>query len=419
MIKFGPAGDFTLRLSRADHRRDFQQLYASHVDFVWRNLRRQGVPDMSIEDAVQDVFIVAHRKLPSFAGRSSLRTWIYAIARRVAFRYRRSASRTERKREALAHVPPDTGGLEHRLVLREAARILRDFLDTLDAPKREAFVLGVLEGFTRNELGEALGVRPNTAYSRLRAAREAFEARFGPSTLEPAAALLDGDRLATGPTPSERERVRMAASALLLEVADTATVSLGVKLAITGVVFAAAAAVAVAARTTESERESPRVQLEPAAAPPPAFPSPPDFEPASISGSRRAVVEPSSPLRQAATRSATASTSHRRDPDPPEPTSTLARETDLMQRVRQALAGEQFETALDLVGEHEREFGQGLLVLERRVSQVVALCRLGREAQAEKAGRRFLDEHPDHPLAAVVARNCPLIKRSPSGDSPR
>src|SRR5688572_24262740 len=59
-------------------------LYEEHFQFVWRSLRRLGVREADVPDAVQDVFLVVHRKLPEFEGRSKVTTWLFGIALRVA-----------------------------------------------------------------------------------------------------------------------------------------------------------------------------------------------------------------------------------------------------------------------------------------------------------------------------------------------
>src|SRR5687767_11675524 len=62
----------------------FEEIYDRHVDVVWRALRRFGVAESSIEDAVQEVFLVAFRKLETFEGKSAVSTWLYGIAAHVA-----------------------------------------------------------------------------------------------------------------------------------------------------------------------------------------------------------------------------------------------------------------------------------------------------------------------------------------------
>src|SRR5262245_54373284 len=69
----------------------FAEVYAQYFRAMWRALRRLGVEPSGLDDAVQDVFVVVHRRLAEFDGRS-LRAWLYAIAVRVASDHRRSAS---------------------------------------------------------------------------------------------------------------------------------------------------------------------------------------------------------------------------------------------------------------------------------------------------------------------------------------
>jgi RNA polymerase sigma-70 factor (ECF subfamily) len=78
----------------------FDDAYERHVDSVSRALVALGVPAACVDDAVQDVFIVVHRRLAEFEGRASLKTWILAIATRVAREYRRRARRADHLRGA-------------------------------------------------------------------------------------------------------------------------------------------------------------------------------------------------------------------------------------------------------------------------------------------------------------------------------
>jgi RNA polymerase sigma-70 factor (ECF subfamily) len=155
---------------------DFSAVYEQYFDFVWRTCRRLGVPERNTDDAVQDVFIVVHRRLCDFEGRSSLKSWIFGIARRVSKDHRRRISRKERG-EALPETLADPSGNSplESVQKREAVRLLHHLLESLDDDKREVFVLAELEQMTVPEIATSIDVNVNTVYSRLRAARKAFE----------------------------------------------------------------------------------------------------------------------------------------------------------------------------------------------------------------------------------------------------
>lgn len=151
----------------------FADVYEAHVAFVWRVARRLGVPDASLDDAVQDVFLVVHDKLPTFEGRSSMRTWIYGIVRRVARDHRPSAR--ERPLDDAPEAPSEAASAHERVERAEALALLHALLSTLDDDKREVYVLAELEEMPMPEVAEALGLNVNTAHARLRAARNAME----------------------------------------------------------------------------------------------------------------------------------------------------------------------------------------------------------------------------------------------------
>lgn len=152
------------------------EIFRQYAPFVWRALRRLGVPEADVEDVCQEVFVVVHRKLGDFEGRSSLRTWIYGICARTASDYRRSG---RVRREVVTDAPPDTaheGGQHDAVALRQARAKLDRILDTLDDDKRAVFVLYEIEELTMAEVADSLGCPLQTAYSRLHAARKIVEA---------------------------------------------------------------------------------------------------------------------------------------------------------------------------------------------------------------------------------------------------
>jgi RNA polymerase sigma-70 factor (ECF subfamily) len=155
----------------------FDEVYQAHVRFVWRTVRSFGVAEAQLEDAVQDVFVVVHRRLAEFAGRARIETWLFAIARRVAGAYRRTAMRKTDRNDALDDVVLASADDTFAALSRaQAAAAVAAVLDGMDEDKRIVFTLVELEQMSVPDVAELVGINLNTAYSRLRLARRAFEA---------------------------------------------------------------------------------------------------------------------------------------------------------------------------------------------------------------------------------------------------
>jgi RNA polymerase sigma-70 factor, ECF subfamily len=166
-----PAGE---AVSRA-HDHSFDAVYGEFAEFVWRSLRRLGVADAHLSDATQEVFIVVHRGLARFEGRSELRTWLFGIVLRVASEWRRRARR--RSSEPLPEVIVDPRLTPFEQAARsEATEILERLLGELSHDQRAAFVLVEMEELSLPEAAQVLGANVHTVISRLRTARRKFEA---------------------------------------------------------------------------------------------------------------------------------------------------------------------------------------------------------------------------------------------------
>ncbi len=167
--------------------RDVEEAYVLYVDVVWSTLKRLGVPQASLDDALQDVFVTAHRRWDDFRHASSRRTWVIGIALRTAANYRR-----QRQREVTRHVvtevePADTqtwgpaAGEQpsapsafELCARREASAFLQEFLAQLPESQRDVFVLVDLEQLTIREAAAACSAPFSAAYRRLQIARERF-----------------------------------------------------------------------------------------------------------------------------------------------------------------------------------------------------------------------------------------------------
>jgi RNA polymerase sigma-70 factor (ECF subfamily) len=171
-----PRGAIGTEPPAAVERPTLEAVYEANFRYVWRCLRSLGVRDAQLDDAMQDVFIVAARKLQTFDGAAALRTWLYAIALRIARKYRERA-----RREPLAlEVEPEqlAPDLERRVVHQQSLALARRALEALSEEQREVFVLARVEQMSAPEIVSVVGIPLNTVYSRLRAARLAFEAEI-------------------------------------------------------------------------------------------------------------------------------------------------------------------------------------------------------------------------------------------------
>ena len=148
----------------------FERVYREQFEFVWRTVRALGVSEAALDDAVQDVFVVVHRRLPEFEGRASVRTWTYEIARRVALRYRTVAARHAARHDALPELPA-RDDLDGALDQAKATAVMREFLWTLDEDRRRAFVLSEFGEMPGREIAATLEINMNTIYARIRSAR--------------------------------------------------------------------------------------------------------------------------------------------------------------------------------------------------------------------------------------------------------
>jgi RNA polymerase sigma-70 factor (ECF subfamily) len=164
----GPGGDGTQVMAAEQASLDFGLVYQEHFNFVWRSSRLLGVAPEALEDAVQDVFSVVSRQLGGFEGRSSLRTWLFAIVQRVAANHRRMRRRKLQQLEPLDDSLLDPGPTPHaRAEAAEVLGVIEAFCERLDEEWRALFVLSLVENIPAREVSRALGIHLNTVYSRV------------------------------------------------------------------------------------------------------------------------------------------------------------------------------------------------------------------------------------------------------------
>ena len=145
----------------------FYEVYERELDYVWKTLGRLGVAPAELADAAHEVFVIVHRRWADIDfERPSIRPWLFGVARRVA-------SGMRRKHRDL---PSDSIQGSVQAAPHAERDLLWRVLGALDDDRREVVVLHDLEGYTGAEIGELLGISPNTVHSRLRLAREDMRA---------------------------------------------------------------------------------------------------------------------------------------------------------------------------------------------------------------------------------------------------
>jgi RNA polymerase sigma-70 factor (ECF subfamily) len=152
-------------------------LFEQHYGSVARLLRRFGVPTTQLDDAAQEVFWVASRRLLDILpGKET--TFLYGVALRVALneaRKKRSLP-TQCDIDELSDLADQAPSPEAQLDLRQSRDLLDAVLESLPMELRTVFVLFELEGLPVPEIAELEAIPVGTASSRLRRARQEFAA---------------------------------------------------------------------------------------------------------------------------------------------------------------------------------------------------------------------------------------------------
>lgn len=166
-----------------------ESIYREHAAFVWRSanyLCRAHVCVGEVDDVVHDVFLILHRRLHEYRPGRSLQSWLFGITRHVVLRYARGVNRAKRRLECV----PSSGtpvAVDEELERQRILRVVESGLARLRVDQRLVLSLMLIEGMTAPETADALGIKLNTVYSRL---------RLGRRKLARALAVAGGEELA-------------------------------------------------------------------------------------------------------------------------------------------------------------------------------------------------------------------------------
>jgi len=159
--------------------------YRANFRYVWALLGRLGVPPGDVEDVVQEVFLVLHRRRGEFRNESSVRTWLHGIAVRKARRHRERQRRRQHEPLTPEREPSTHTSVEAQVSSKQSLQLVDRLLAELPDEQREVFVLSDLSGIRCPEISVLLGVKLNTVYSRLRLARKCLRSRYSALVSEP------------------------------------------------------------------------------------------------------------------------------------------------------------------------------------------------------------------------------------------
>jgi RNA polymerase sigma-70 factor (ECF subfamily) len=149
-------------------------LYAHELDFVWRSVRRLGVPVRDLPDVTHDVFVTVIRNLWKFDTTRELRPWLFGVVLRVVSDYKRRAFHHRETLDLPVDVVDEGPSPHDRAERGQEAVVIDRALALIDLPHRAVLIMHDFEGYDGPEIAAALAIRQKTVYSRLRAARERF-----------------------------------------------------------------------------------------------------------------------------------------------------------------------------------------------------------------------------------------------------
>lgn len=359
--------------------REFREVYQAHHGFVWHALHRFGLTGAALEDALQDVFVVAYRRRETFAGSS--KAWLYAIARRVASNHRRSARRRVARADALSQVESHA-----RRSVPEAIVALDRYLDRLSAEDRELFVLSEVEGMTGPEIAAAWGRNVNTIYTRIRKLRGSLR-----------------EEAVTHRARDEQPRASARAWAALLPALKPLTgLASGLSVGWAAVIVAAGLGGAAVVAMPRGN-DGPTPVLAQAKLAREQVPKPKPTETTSTASAEQ-VLAPAPVARPM--EAAPKPPVRARPEEQPKPVSTLQAENVVIARAQAALRRGDAEQALREARAHASRFPNGTLADVRAVVRIEALCALNKAPQARAEAKLLLEQRPRMTARRRIEKSC-------------
>lgn len=152
-----------------------EQVFVDHADYVWNTFRRLGVVGADIQDLTQDLFVTLQRLLPDYDPSRPIRPWLFVMAYRMAARHQQRGRR-ELATDTITEAPDSSADLDKKMAASQDRELIVRALDAIELHRRAVFVMAEIDETPIPEIAANLGIPLNTAYSRLRLARDEFRA---------------------------------------------------------------------------------------------------------------------------------------------------------------------------------------------------------------------------------------------------
>lgn len=154
-------------------RPSFRALFEGELAFVWNTMRRLGVAERDVEDLAHELFVLVSKRLDEYDPSRPVRPWLFAMARRIASDYRRRARHRYELLSGESHETAEAHeGADDVLLDAEEKNLARRALLAVPEERRAVLILHDFDGAAMQDIAQALDIPLNTAYSRLRVARE-------------------------------------------------------------------------------------------------------------------------------------------------------------------------------------------------------------------------------------------------------
>jgi RNA polymerase sigma-70 factor, ECF subfamily len=155
---------------------NFDDLVERHQAAVFRFARSIAADDFAAEDALQEAFLAAWRSASTFRGESSVRAWLFAIARNAVMRQHRRRVDEPAENESLSDLGEAAGwgsedDPERDVIESEQREIFERAMNRLNASDREILVLRDLEGLSGEDAAGIIGLPLASMKTRLHRAR--------------------------------------------------------------------------------------------------------------------------------------------------------------------------------------------------------------------------------------------------------